>query len=369
MQAHVLIVDDEKEPREALVYALGQKNKWWQISSAESVEEARRILDDPGERGPVDVVLTDLVIHEKTAGGIDVLEYAKRLDPFVMVILFTAQERELDRFEAYQNGAFDCVEKNILGRAAWREISVKANAALDFRQETLSRVESEKRLSSLQRFFDPRLLKAVEQDPGALSVRLRSTTFVFWNIRGYARLCSNLIDQPDLLHGFLFDYYTTTTNVLFKNTGILDKYMGDVVMGLFCDLGDQPAPRTVQPAVEAALQMRKAFDKIKAKWRVQWGEATGDAGLGLGCAIHLGDALVGNLGTHEREQFTAIGPHVNFASQLRERAEAGTILLSEAAMQSLPDIYAVEPAGVVGQTKSLPDQKIPLFRVRGRRSQ
>ncbi|MCG8456512.1 MAG: adenylate/guanylate cyclase domain-containing response regulator [Holophagales bacterium] len=367
MQAHVLIVDDLDEPREALVAALSQKNRWWQISSAGTLEEARSVLEDPGEAGPVDLVLTDLVMGQNKTGGIDVLEMAKAKDPFVMVIVFTAQEQELDRFEAYRHGAFDCVEKNLMGRAAWREISVKANAALDFRRQTVTRVETEKRLASLQRFFDARLLEAVERDPKALAVRGRLTTVAFWDIRGFSSLCHHLADQPDVLHGFLFDYYTTTTDIVFKHSGILDKYMGDVVMALFCPLSTQDPPRSAQPAVEAALRMREAFTRVVGKWRVQWGEQGTELEPALVCAIHHGEALVGNLGTVDREQFTALGAHVNFAYQLRTLAtEPGEILISQTAAETLPGNYALEGVGTLGNIKSLPDTRMTVYRVRGR---
>ncbi len=103
------------------------------------------------------MVLTDLVLGNNNGGGIDVLEMAKRKDPFIMVILFTAQEKNLDRFEAYKHGAFDCIEKNILGGRAWQEISVKANAAINFRQLAKAQVADQKQLANLQRFLDPRV--------------------------------------------------------------------------------------------------------------------------------------------------------------------------------------------------------------------
>ena len=91
MQAHVLLVDDEEGPREALKFSLERKNKWWRITTASSVDEARRIIESPPpELGAVEVVLTDLVMgRDHPEGGIEVLEIAKKKDPFIMVILFT----------------------------------------------------------------------------------------------------------------------------------------------------------------------------------------------------------------------------------------------------------------------------------------
>ncbi|MEM1178390.1 MAG: adenylate/guanylate cyclase domain-containing protein [Acidobacteriota bacterium] len=365
MHAHVLIVDDDPAPREALIYALGQRNKWWHITPAATLDEAKALLDNPpADHGPFDIVLTDLVLGDNTGGGIDVLEHAKRRDPFVMVILFTAQERELDRFEAYRHGAFDCVEKNIIGSTAWKEISVKANAAIDFRRLALSSVEDQKRLSALKRFFDPRLLEVVEQNPGALGVRMRQTTVAFWDIRGYSRLCHALTDQPDVLQGFLFDYYSSTTDTIFRHGGVLDKYLGDVVMAIFCDLSGE-GRSSAGPAAAAALRMAQQFPRVVRKWQVQWGG--GDVvQLGLSCAIHTGDCLVGNLGTTEREQFTAIGAHVNFAAQLRGLAKAGQTVISDDAAKTLPPSYQLEPLGTLEKIKSLPGRRMPVHRLQGK---
>ena len=100
LQAHVLIVDDDPGARAATVMSLRRHNKLWSISEAATLDEARHLIQSPpAEFGPIDVVLTDLVLGNNNGGVIDVLEMAKRKDPFIMVILFTAQEKNLDRFE------------------------------------------------------------------------------------------------------------------------------------------------------------------------------------------------------------------------------------------------------------------------------
>lgn len=359
LQAHVLIVDDDPNVRAATVMSLRRHNKLWTISEAASLEEARQIIQmPPAELGPVEVVLTDLVLGTNNGGGIDVLEIAKRKDPFTMVILFTAQEKKLDRFEAYKHGAFDCIEKNILGQRAWQEISIKANAAINFRHLALGQMADQKQLANLSRFLDPRVLQAAVRDPKMLNVRIRRATVVFWDIRGWSQLCQRLANQPQTLLGFVNDYYGLSTEIVFRNGGLLDKFIGDEVMALFCDLAaGEPGPHDARPAIEAAIWLRSTFEKLCRKW----GLANTDLPIGLACALHTGDSLVGLLGHPDRGQLTAIGHHVNLAGQLRDRAKAGQILITEATRRWLPTPYDLEPALSIGEGSLA----MPVYQVRG----
>lgn len=354
LQAHVLIVDDDPGARAATVTSLRRHNKLWSISEASNLDEARLLIQSPpAELGPIDVVLTDLVLGNNNGGGIDVLELAKRKDPFIMVILFTAQEKNLDRFEAYKHGAFDCIEKNILGGRAWQEISVKANAAINFRQLAKAQVADQKQLANLQRFLDPRVLEQVVRDPRTLGVRQRRATVVFWDIRGWSGLCQRLGAQP--LLGFVSDYYGLTTEIVFRHGGILDKFMGDIVMAIFCDLAaDGPGPHDARPAIEATLRLRATFEKLCRKWGAA---AESPQALGLAAAVHTGDSLIGLIGPPDRGQLTAIGQHVNFAAKLRDHAQAGDILLTDHTRRSLPPGYDLE--------NRPPLLGVPIFHLRG----
>ena len=80
-----------------------------------------------------------------------------------MAILFTAKEKSLDRYAAFDIGAFDVVEKNIRGTSAVREINIKARAALRYR-------EWSKKINFLRRYFDPRVFDIIDRDPSLLAI-------------------------------------------------------------------------------------------------------------------------------------------------------------------------------------------------------
>ncbi len=244
----ILIVDDEKENREALQRALGDANPDWQLFTAKSDTEGKNIVETQlAKREPIDVVLTDLVMATEQS-GMNMLQEARRIDPLIMAILFTAKEKSLDRYAAFDYGAFDVVEKNIRGTSAVREINIKTRAALRYR-------EWSQRVNFLRRYFDPRVFEAIERDPSLLSVKQRTITICFWDIRGFSRLCEILKAHPTLIADFLKEYCEVAAKTIFDHGGLLDKFIGDGVMALFGVLNhkDDEGKTDAVDAVQAAI--------------------------------------------------------------------------------------------------------------------
>ncbi len=256
-----------------------------------------------------------------------ILDTARKIDPFIMSILFTAKEKSLDRYAAFEFGAFDVVEKNILGKSAYKEINIKTRAAVRYK-------EWSNKIGFLKRYFDPKIFDAIETNPSILEISSRTVTIAFWDIRGFSRLCESLKAHPTLISGFLRDYSESAARIIFQNDGVLDKFIGDGVMALFGILNKSESEKLcgVIEAVKCANEFRVEFDKVFKRWVDEWSMYVPDKiEIGLGCGIHTGEALVGNVGTSFRDQFTALGPHVNFASRIESRSNAGQILLSQPA--------------------------------------
>ncbi len=350
--SRILIVDDEEENREALERALGDDNPDWQLFTAVSDTEGKAVIDAQlAKREPIDVVLTDLVMATEQS-GINMLQEARKLDPMIMAILFTAKEKSLDRYAAFDYGAFDVVEKNIRGTAAVREINIKTRAALRYR-------EWSQRVSFLRRYFDPKVFDAIERDPSLLSIKQRTITICFWDIRGFSRLCEILKAHPTLISGFLKEYCEVAARTIFDHGGLLDKFIGDGVMALFGVLNhkEDEGKADAIMAVRAALDMRSKFDPIVIRWMEQWTLYTPQKiEIGLGCGIHTGEVLVGNVGTDFRDQFTALGPHVNFAQRIEARAQSGQILISQSTEARVRSVVTTSPAGDISDIKNIPGQ-------------
>lgn len=346
----VLIVDDEQENREALRRALGDENPDWVILEALDEVTAKLVIEQQlAKKEPVDLVLTDLVMTSDQS-GMTLLQEIRKLDPLVMAILFTAKERSLDRYAAFDYGAFDVVEKNIRGTAAVREINIKARAALRYR-------EWSQRINFLRRYFDPRVFDAIEKQPSLLAIQPRTVTICFWDIRGFSLLCEVLKAHPTLISGFLRDYCDCAASAIFKHSGVLDKFIGDGVMALFGVLqnGRDEGRIDALAAVRAACELRANFEQVLTRWMEQWKLYTAQKiDVGLACGIHSGEALVGNVGTEFRDQFTALGPNVNLASRIEARAAKGQILISQTTEARIRDKAKLEPAGEIADIKNIP---------------
>lgn len=108
-------------------------------------------------------------------------------------------------------------------------------------------------------------------------------------------------------------------------------------------------------AVQAAIDLRSKFDSVVNKWMKQWQLYVPDKiEIGLGCGIHTGEVLAGNVGTEFRDQFTALGPHVNFASRIESRSSGGQILVSQSTEARIKRKIAVSKAGEISDIKNIP---------------
>ncbi|MBR1201512.1 MULTISPECIES: adenylate/guanylate cyclase domain-containing protein [unclassified Bradyrhizobium] len=360
----ILIVDDEPQNLNALKREVGDRNPDWIILTAANEHEATEVLGG----NSIDVVITDLVMATDQS-GMEVLRNAKARDPFVMVILITAFEKHLDRYKAFELGAFDCVQKNTPGVIAAEEIIVKTQAALRFRQLTARQIADEKRLTFMKRYFDPRVFGVLEQNPELLELRRDTVTICFWDVRGFSKLCDSLKGHPALIADFLKEYFEAAANVIFDRHGVLDKYIGDGVMGLFGALQhrEDKGREDAINAVEAALDFRQRFDVLCKKWTAEWTLYTAEKiDIGLGCGIHTGDVLVGNVGPVSRDQYTALGPDVNLAARIESRSTKGQILISASTQARIKEHFETVDAGTIEDIKNIPG-KFPLFSVSGKK--
>jgi adenylate cyclase len=357
----LLIVDDEAENREAMRLALSDANPDWEILLASGRLEGIAAVEAGVATGkPVDVVVTDLVM-ETEQNGMSMLRTARKVDPQIMAILFTAKESSLDRYKAFDYGAFDVVEKNIRGTAAVNEINVKTRAALRYRAWSQN-------INFMRRYFDPHVFDRIEKDPSVLDIKPRTITICFWDIRGFSLLCEILKAHPTLISGFLREYCDVAARTIFQFGGVLDKFIGDGVMALFGALTKerdlQSENAMALSAVRAAIELRSRFEVVKDKWMEQWTLYTPQKiEIGLGCGIHTGEALVGNVGTDFRDQFTALGPHVNFASRIEARSKSGQILLSQSTEARVRSEVELEASGEINDVKNIPGT-FNLFSVR-----
>lgn len=352
--ANILIVEDEKANSDAYKRALELNMPSNQIKTAENEEQAAKLI----ESETFDVVITDLAMIDDKS-GMRVLACAKEKDPLIMVIIVTAYADKMDRYVAFENGAFDCIAKSTPGLKTTDEIIAKTKTALFFRSMLQEQIESQKKIAVLKRYFDPKVFSKIENNSDVLNLKSRMVTIVFWDIRGFSKACEILKAHPQAIAGFLKDYFELASKVIFKNNGVLDKFIGDGVMAIFGSLNgrDKEGVEDASFAALAALELNKDFDKLLSQWIDQWKlYSAQQIEIGLGCGLHTGEALVGNVGTEIRDQYTALGSDVNLASRIEARTTKGQILTSATTYARLSSKFKFKENDVITDIKNIPGE-------------
>lgn len=161
----------------------------------------------------------------------------------------------------------------------------------------------------------------------AISAR-RHIAVLFVDIRGFTTISESL--APEQVVEILNEYLSLVADAVAHWDGTLDKFIGDAAMAVF------NAPRDLDDyvfrAVCAAVELSRSADYLYDKYMKRYGKA-----VRFGVGINCGDAIVGNIGSKSRMDYTAIGDTVNTASRLEGSAKAGQILVSESVWEQVAD--------------------------------
>jgi adenylate cyclase len=187
-----------------------------------------------------------------------------------------------------------------------------------------------------------------DPERAALGGKRRTMTVLFSDVRGFTVMSEK--STPEEVVGQLNEYFSRMVDVLFAHHGTLDKFVGDMVMGLFgAPLED---PDHAEHAVQAALAMTRALDELNQGWA-----ANGRPVLDIGIGISTGDMVAGNIGSNAIMSYTVIGDVVNLGARLESlNKDYGThIIISDVTRKALKGQYDIHPLGeVVVKGKSRP---------------
>jgi len=188
-------------------------------------------------------------------------------------------------------------------------------------------------LKVVRTYLPPSLVRNIQSiDRLGLSGDEREISVVFADVRGFTAF-SELLD-PEHLMTIISQYLTVCTDAIQLHDGIIDKYMGDAVVGLFnTQLNPQQdhAVRAVRAALSMAYDVRALHEVLPPEQR-----------LFYGIGVDTGVAVLGNVGSPSRKEFTAIGAPFNHAKYLQENALAGEIILSPHTYRLVRDVVTVE---------------------------
>ncbi len=193
---------------------------------------------------------------------------------------------------------------------------------------------------------------------GEESLKLGGTrkiiSVLFVDIRGFTPMSESA--QPEEVVEILNDYLDLTSRSIFQFEGTLDKFIGDATMAIFnapLDLEDHAFK-----AVQAAWAMKQGSFVLKENLEKRFGRS-----VQFGIGVNTGPAVVGNIGSKTRMDYTAIGDTVNTSARLEANAKPGQILLSQATYDLVKDRVIATYLGeisVKGKT-----QGVPIYELEG----
>ena len=169
------------------------------------------------------------------------------------------------------------------------------------------------------------LLLSADTQP-ALGGEQRVATMLFVDLVG----STELLDQigPEEMVDLLNDCFTRLVDIVFDYNGTLDKYMGDgflAVFGVPVTFSDD-SKRAVRSALAIRSEMRRFSEENQQNW-------------GISIGISRGSVVAGNIGSLRRMEYTVIGPDVNLAARLCDKARSGEILVSSIVQNELQDEF------------------------------
>ena len=162
-----------------------------------------------------------------------------------------------------------------------------------------------------EHYLAPAMVKRLQENPSLLKLggETRELTFLFCDIRGFTPISEKFQDNPQGLTKVINKFLTPMTDIILKNGGTIDKYMGDCIMAFWNAPIDIPNHRTM--AVRTAVEMVHKLKDLNNNMEFGSGNT-----LNIGIGINTGNCVVGNMGSKQRFDYSVLGDAVNLASRL-----------------------------------------------------
>ena len=194
------------------------------------------------------------------------------------------------------------IQKGLLIDVTWSLISqfITGSIAfyLRFREQYKLRQQIKKQF---EHYLDPRQVKQLQDNPELLKLggERKYCTFLFTDVRGFTSLSEKL--EPEKVTEIMNKALTIQADAVKKYGGMVDKYIGDAMMAIFNAPIDLPNHET--SAVLCAIEIKEEMQKA-------------NLGIDIGIGINTGEAVIGNMGSNTRFDYSAIGDAVNLAARL-----------------------------------------------------
>jgi len=248
-----------------------------------------------------------------------------------------------------RQGLFTNDDKDILQSIATSVSIALENARLY--EETVSMAEHERGIRAMFQKFVPKEIidKIIHGSETGKEVidEFKTITLLNIDIRGFSKLTKQIGPQKSV--AMLNHFFSIMGGIVFNNSGIVDKYLGDGFLALFG--APVSTPMDAENAVTAALEMQAAVELINQDYI----KNILDSPLSIGVSIYTGEVVVGNIGFEMKMDYTVIGDPVNNVFRLQEQTKAvpNSIILSESTSRAvLTPLELKELKSTVGSMKA-----------------
>ena len=242
------------------------------------------------------------------------------------------------------------IQQGVLIDVTWTLISqfITASTAfyIRFREQYKLRQQIKKQF---EHYLDPRQVKELQKNPDLLKLggEKRYATFLFTDVRGFTSMSERL--EPEEVTYIMNKALTAQQKAVQKHGGMVDKYIGDAMMAIFNAPIDQDFHEN--KAIDCARDIQKNMDDLNYELAHK-----GLPPVAIGVGINTGYAVIGNMGSESRFDYTAIGDAVNTGARLESGTkEAGVDVLIgySTAIKSDHQLKELEPLSVKGKEKPL----------------
>ncbi|MFO0612164.1 MAG: adenylate/guanylate cyclase domain-containing protein [Polyangiaceae bacterium] len=195
--------------------------------------------------------------------------------------------------------------------------------ATDIESQEESLAREAKLRGDLGRFMSQELVDSIvrREHPLELGGERRTISVLFADVVAFTPLAETR--KPEQVVALLNELFTILTEVVFRHGGVVDKFLGDSIMAMW----GAPVAHAdhAARALAAAEDMIRFLDAATVEWSSKY-----DVELRIGIGVNSGEAIVGNVGSNKRMEYTAIGDTVNIAARLESIARPNQVLVGEA---------------------------------------
>jgi adenylate cyclase len=226
------------------------------------------------------------------------------------------------------------------------------------RAQLAEKIEQERRIrSKMERYHSPAVIDEIVR--GAATdyedeIRTADVSILFADISGFTTISET--KAPEEVAAYLSNFFSAAVDAIFAYGGTLDKFIGDAVMAFF------GAPIAQEDHADRAIMSGLMMMERIEEWNLQR-ESEGLPAVRIRVGINSGPAVVGNVGTEKRVDYTVLGSSVNIASRLESGvAKPGQLVISQNTLDRVLGSFEIESLGEFA-LKGL-QQKMPVYTVK-----